>query len=159
MTRISSRKIAFLILICACCVDPFDASLSGNKTLVVEGLILDQAGPQTVTRSYSSSLGVGEFTRELASGAVVTIVDNTGVKIQLTEVSAGVYQTDSADIAQQGKIYFIRIVLNNEIMNPVRKPFCRRVNWIAFFLNCRQLLSYPNLKFMPTQANCSKVAD
>lgn len=111
----SSHKAIFIILLCACCVDPFNTSLPGNKTVVVDGLITDQSGPQTVSLSYSSNVGVGKFTRELISGAVVIIIDGGGTQTQMNEVAAGFYQTDSTYSAQKGKNYFIRIKLNNQI--------------------------------------------
>src|SRR5579872_1030110 len=115
MRKFSIHKIILLILICGCCVDPFNPSLSVTKNLVVDGLVTDQAGPHSITLSYSSYLGTGVVTRELASGAIVTIIDDTGLETQLTEITNGVYQTDSAYAAQPGKNYFIRISINNKI--------------------------------------------
>jgi hypothetical protein len=115
MSKFNSYKGILWIFICACCVSPFTTSLSGSKVLVVDGLITDQMGPQIITLSYSSSLGVGAFTRELIPGAIVTLLDNGGTQIQLTEESTGIYQTDSTFTAQPGKSYFIRISLNNEM--------------------------------------------
>jgi len=114
LRKFSSYKVVFIILICGCCVDPFNTSLSVNKTLVVDGLLTDQHGPHTITLSYSSDLGVGATMRELASGASVSILDGTGVQTPLTEVSQGAYQTDSSFQAQEGKSYFIRISLNSQ---------------------------------------------
>jgi hypothetical protein len=114
LKHLNIHKIAFIILICGCCVDPFNASLSVTKTLVVDGLLTDQQGPQTVTLSFASNLGVGTITRELASGASVSIVDNTGNETFLAEIDFGTYQTDSMFVAQQDKTYFLRINLSNQ---------------------------------------------
>lgn len=111
MKWFSLHRIVVIIFICGCCVDPFNTSLSGNKILVVDGLLTNQSGPHTVTLSYSTNLGTG---LKLASGANVSIVDNVGNEIYLGEKSTGMYQTDSLFKAQDDKTYFLRIHLDNQ---------------------------------------------
>jgi hypothetical protein len=115
MNKFRAHRIIFLLLVCGCCVDPFNTSLPANKALVVDGLVTDQIGGHTVTLSYSSNLGIGIVTRERAKGATVMIIDNTGIQTQLAEIADGTYQTDSAYHAETGKSYFLRIRLNNQV--------------------------------------------
>ena len=51
------KYIAFLFLMLDSCIDPFNISVQTQNAFVVDGLITDQPGPQTVKIFMTSALG------------------------------------------------------------------------------------------------------
>ncbi len=101
------------------CVEPFNANLSIDKKLVVDGLLTDQPGPHTVRLTYSAGTGVNQkFNAVPVNGAKVSIADDTGHNELLTEISLGTYQTiNSSFKAEIGRKYNVHIELfkNNSL--------------------------------------------
>jgi hypothetical protein len=97
------------------CITPFiPESNEYKELLVVEGLITDQYGINTVKLSKTLPLWERKRTAKPLKGCTVTISDEGGNLYQLTEKSAGTYITDSAKF--QGNIgnkYVLHIKTNN----------------------------------------------
>lgn len=102
----------FSLLLLTTCVEPVNVDLGEPvKRLVVDGLITTKPGPYSVrltnTAKYTSS---SEGTNFVVRGAKVTLSDDTGYTEQLTEVSAGTYQTSANGIQGQiGRTYTLHI--------------------------------------------------
>ena len=94
------------------CIDPIEIDIPEQEPLlIVDGLISDQAGPYTVKLSNSNPLNQQGFNPVV--GAQISIEEEGGAKVPLSEVDAGIYQTDSASISgKAGKRYRIEIALS-----------------------------------------------
>ncbi|MGD0582978.1 MAG: DUF4249 domain-containing protein [Bacteroidales bacterium] len=108
-----SCHIIFLFLILALingCITEFIPAVTEQKQLlVVEGLITDQPGADTVKLSLSMPLGKKSQVIPL-SGCLVNISDDHGINYHLTERSIGKYITDSATfIGVVGRSYTLHI--------------------------------------------------
>ncbi len=86
-------RLSFSILIAmACCVEPFDIQSVGYEdTLVVEGFISTELKQHRVTLAHTSQVNQREFIGE--AGAEVTIKDQNGTILSLSEEKAGIYLT------------------------------------------------------------------
>ncbi len=86
-----------------------------KELLVVEGLITDQPGINTVKLSKSMPFGKKSEAKPL-SGCFVSISDNKGNRYWLNENSPGTYITDSASFrGRKGVIYTLRITAGDGI--------------------------------------------
>ena len=96
------------------CVDEIKLSQDAKEAkLIVDGTITNAVGPYTVTLNYSLPYTEAGITQSI-SGARVSIVEVGGKTANFTELSTGIYQTDSAAIrGQVGKAYFLKIRLGN----------------------------------------------
>jgi hypothetical protein len=96
------------ILTALSCIDPYDIrDAASDNTLVVEGVISSQTKKHQILLSRtSSSFNDPELIRE--KGASVTISDNDGNTIALTEESDGVYATPEF-AAEAGHSYTLHI--------------------------------------------------
>jgi hypothetical protein len=85
--------ILSLFVLAACYRDPFDIDTSEfGSSVVIEGIITDQEGPQTVKISRTVNITeTNAFPR--VSGAGVSISENTARPVSLQEITDGVYQT------------------------------------------------------------------
>src|ERR1044071_5490792 len=99
----TKHRLIFSMLFCFVaifgCIDPIRLKTeNGAGTLVVDGLITDQAGPYTVrlsrTITFDNSRPLRVFTQP-EKGATVNISDNTGFHETLVETEAGIYKTSS----------------------------------------------------------------
>lgn len=78
--------------------------------MVVDGEITNEPGPYTVR--ISRSFAIGNFNNLLVEGAEVTITDQNGNQVLLTEQSPGKYQTKPSDlIGREGSTYILHIQL------------------------------------------------
>ena len=113
------RQHFFYIFFCLLisCVDPisFDVPRDVNF-LLVDGFITDKSGPHTIrlarSSPYSNTLDGG--VEEAVSAAAVSIIDNHGVEIFLTETIPGNYATGSDFSGQTGNSYFLRIKIDGK---------------------------------------------
>jgi hypothetical protein len=109
MTRITGGLIFFLFVFA--CIEPFEIrNVSSGNMLVVEGVISSQVKRHQIVLSRSTSLNDRRLVRE--TGATVSVVDNQGNSISLTEEKAGVYETPEF-AAQLGKTYTLDIRTSN----------------------------------------------
>lgn len=79
-----------------------------EPSLVVQGLITDQAGPYLVRLSMSGRFQEPPVYNGV-SEAVVSIIDNDGNSAELLEVSPGYYQTPEGFQGEIGKAYTLQI--------------------------------------------------
>jgi hypothetical protein len=104
------RHVLFLLLLLSCYRDPFDIDTSQFGTsVVIEGVITDQEGPQTVRISRTVKItDSDEFPR--VSGAAVSISENSSRPVPLQEITAGIYQTyDLTGVPGQNYTLTVRI--------------------------------------------------
>lgn len=96
------------------CITPFIPETSGNKELlIVEGLITDQPGVNTIKLSRSLPLGESAVPTPV-TGCWVTISDDIGNAFHLKETEEGTYVTDSAIFRGViGRSYTLRISSKN----------------------------------------------
>ena len=101
---------AFVLLLTASgCVKKFlPESGTDPKLFVVEGLITDQPGSQSVRVSRSTPLGT-QSELDPVIGCNVWITDDLGTKYILTESSGGMYQTSADFIGIAGRKYTLYI--------------------------------------------------
>ena len=104
---------SFLFLLNNCISKFLPEANEDKELLVVEGLITDQPGINTVKLSRSLPPGVRN-TANPVTGCSVQISDNFGNKYSLNETEAGTYITDSS-IFQGiiGRSYILHIILIN----------------------------------------------
>jgi hypothetical protein len=114
MKKILIYILPFLLLLS--CVKKTDWSLKSQHTdlIVVEGIITDTMGAQTITITHPVSQ-LNE-TPAPVSGANVIIADEDSVYTLIERPpNSGVYLTNSTFIAQTGKHYTLLIALNNRL--------------------------------------------
>ncbi len=112
MLLIKSAKpvlILFLSVLMAGCIKQFTPEISENPDiLVVEGLITDQPGQNTIKISTSLPLGVKNIPNPL-SGCTVTISDDLGNFYTLAEQSPGIYGSNTFFQGVVGRSYTLHI--------------------------------------------------
>lgn len=105
------NHILFLLPIALGCVDKIDLSLPVDELpIIVDGMITDQPGPDTVRISlgypangrYHAPVGV--------PGAILVVTDDTGFVDSLIDIGGGIYITDQLD-GQVGRKYQLSILL------------------------------------------------
>ena len=121
------RNIYFFIVLLICmvaCVSPYYPNITKYENLlVVDGQLTNLTGPYKVklsrTFKYSGgkeALGAGVQPAEQVTGAQVKIIDDTGMEVQLKEISSGEYSTaDTTFHGVPGKSYKLLINVNNEV--------------------------------------------
>lgn len=98
-----------LILISACISKFIPETDETNKVMVVEGVITDQQGEDTIKLLYSTPLGK-IVVPDPVRGAKITITDDYGRIYPLTEKASGIYCTDSKNFrGAVGRTYTLRI--------------------------------------------------
>jgi hypothetical protein len=104
---IRNIKILILLVLVISCVDPFEIKNNGSSgMLVVEGVISDQNKNHQVLLSRASPLDRRKVIPE--EGATVTISNDKGEIVSLSEVSPGTYQTPAYSAAP-GNSYTLNI--------------------------------------------------
>ncbi|HEY3404386.1 MAG TPA: DUF4249 domain-containing protein [Ohtaekwangia sp.] len=99
-----------LILLMDSCVDPVNLPIIRNaNVMVVDGMITNAAGPQTVRLFYTSALDENVNLPAPVPNATVTITDDLGTVVVLSETSEGVYETDSGFSGVVGRTYTLNI--------------------------------------------------
>jgi hypothetical protein len=92
--RFYLRAMLLIITILGGCVDRFDAgSIAYTDQLVVDGFITNEFKQHQVTISHTSSINDQKFIPE--ERATVSVSDNVGQRVPLTETSPGIYMTPS----------------------------------------------------------------
>jgi len=104
-----------LVLSISACEDRFRIDLSeieSENELVVEGFITDQEGPHRIRLTRTLAIGSGSTAVPREGGAMVQVIDRQGNTHTLTEIDAGVYQTNEAEFqAEAGNAYQLKIEL------------------------------------------------
>jgi hypothetical protein len=104
--------VSFLLILYSCVVQFVPEQGEDQDLLVVEGLITNQPGPNTIKLSKSMPLGLKSAAKPLL-GCTVTISDDLGNYYNLNETSAGTYVTNPADFqGVVGKWYTLHINTN-----------------------------------------------
>jgi len=93
----TSNFIVYLFFIFTSCVEPIDVGNIFQPTIVVEGLITDQAGPYLIKISRAIPINpVDQLDKpRFETGATVVIQDDQGNSEALVEKSSGNYYTSS----------------------------------------------------------------
>ncbi|MDQ2658239.1 MAG: DUF4249 domain-containing protein [Bacteroidota bacterium] len=112
----SIRIIFILFFFIDGCIDPLPVRiLKQEPKLVVDGSITNEPGPYQVRLSFSTDLAQSVEKRLPATNASVWIIDDAGESEMLTEVAAGVYETNAGGMRGEiGRAYNIRIILSSE---------------------------------------------
>jgi hypothetical protein len=112
------KLLLFLLLISSCIVRYFPGIDEEEELIVVEGLITDQPGINTIKISKSQPIWKRLYPKPL-TGCIVSITDNLGNKYSLKETSLwGVYITDSAIFrGVPGRVYTLHIRTTTESVN------------------------------------------
>lgn len=112
MTLNNIRPFLFvlILLLLSGCITKFVPEITENpESLVIEGLISDRAGPNTIKISKTLPLQTKKIFKPL-SGCLLTITDDLGNSNYLTEVSEGTYQTNPDNFCGTvGRIYTLHI--------------------------------------------------
>ncbi|MBK7628404.1 MAG: DUF4249 domain-containing protein [Bacteroidales bacterium] len=115
MKYIRFLTLFFTVLTIGGCITQFIPETDEDQDLlVVEGLITDQQEVNTIKLSRSLPLGL-KNTAKPVKGAIVTIIDDSGISYTLTEKVTGTYVTDPAKFrGVVGKKYRLKVFLNNK---------------------------------------------
>ena len=98
-----------LLTLISGCIKQFIPAVSEDQNmLVVEGLITDQPGHNTIKLTTSMPLGLPSQTKPLP-GCVVTVSDDLGNVFSLNETDAGIYNPDPSFHGVVGRSYTLRI--------------------------------------------------
>jgi hypothetical protein len=99
------------------CIEQFVPETSEDKDLlVVEGLITDQPGQDTIKLSRSMPLGTKSSAKPLI-GCSVTLSDDIGNNYSSTEIAAGTYVMNSPFQGVVGRSYTLHINTNESYHN------------------------------------------
>lgn len=110
----NSIKIVFIFitLLINSCISQFVPQTNESKELlVVEGLITDQPGTNSIILTKSMPLGQRSNANPV-SGCVVMVNDDHGSKVEFTETSPGVYSAPSFFHGVIGRAYTMEIQTN-----------------------------------------------
>ena len=91
------------------CIDPFNPFISGaGSILVVDGLITDANSSFSVR--LSRTVPSQDSNPVMESGALVSIIDDTGTTSYLLNTGNGIYKTDSLQFkGSPGRTYILHI--------------------------------------------------
>jgi hypothetical protein len=106
-------QLLFLILLNGCVTQFIPETEEEKELVVVEGLITDQPGPNTIKLSKSLPFGKKSEANPL-TGCLVSLKDDLGNFYPLSEKKPGTYLTDSSAFrGQVGRFYTLGIAANN----------------------------------------------
>lgn len=111
--------ILFILISTLSCIVNYIPDINDfEEALVVEGLITDQAGINTIKISTSQSLWKRQYAKPL-KGCIVSVSDNLGHIYTLKEsVYSGVYNSDPANFrGVAGRLYTLHIRTTTESVN------------------------------------------
>ncbi len=118
MKTVRQIILIFLLLHLSSCIVQFIPDTEEDPNLlVVEGLLTDQPGINTIKLSISSALRMKEFTKPLV-GSNVWISDNFENIYNLQETDDGTYVTNPAEFqGTAGRLYVLHIKTNGAFNN------------------------------------------
>lgn len=112
--KVKTSYIAILLLALSSCVETFSPNLRESArelTLVVDGRITTEMGPYAIRLSSSVPIN-SSLIPTPESGALVTIEEENGVTVTLTETRNGFYESNPSELqGQVGKRYRLSIRL------------------------------------------------
>jgi len=92
----NKQLILLLTPIWLCCVDPVELSLpKAENPVIVEGLITDQPGPDTIKIATAYVVDGKFHARAGIVGATIVVSDDAGNHDQLTDIGNGYYVTNT----------------------------------------------------------------
>jgi hypothetical protein len=96
------------------CITPFiPRSIENKEMIIVDGLITDDPGKNTIKLSRSLPLGISS-TPAPVKGCIVTVTDDLGNSFNFKESVAGRYTSDSAEFqGSAGRTYTLHINTNS----------------------------------------------
>lgn len=103
---------SLLLLLNGCIVQFIPEISEDQELLVVEGILTDQTGPNTIKLSKSLPLG-GKNAAKPLNGCSVTITDDLGSIFTLFETVAGTYVTSGYFHGMIGRSYTLHIKIND----------------------------------------------
>lgn len=106
----------FIAFISDGCVDRLNVDLGENAVLpvVIDGFISDQPGPYIIKIRRSFNIGAAGSYEPSISAKRIVISDNVGNQEVLSEVSTGIYKSDTSGIRGiAGRAYKLRVELFN----------------------------------------------
>jgi hypothetical protein len=108
------KIILISLLFLNSCITPFiPKAIDNNEMIIVDGLITDQPGKNTIKLSRSLPLGARNVPLPI-KGCVVTVTDDLGNSFNFTESVAGTYTSDSAEFqGSVGRTYTLHINTNS----------------------------------------------
>lgn len=99
----------FITLLCTSCISQFIPLTNESKELlIVEGLITDQPGTNSIILTRSMPLGQKSDANPV-TGCVVMVSDDQGSNVQFSETSPGVYSAPSSFHGITGRFYTMEI--------------------------------------------------
>lgn len=119
MKALRHIPLSFLLLIISSCISNYVPNISDyEEQLVVEGLITDQPGINTIKISYSDQLWKSQFPRPF-TGCIVSISDDLGNTYNLKETAPkGTYITDPSTFrGVAGRTYTLHVKTTTESKN------------------------------------------
>lgn len=111
------RFLFWILVIFSACVDPLQISIPDeDRRIVVDGLITNEPGPYHVKLFYTNKISTSRLQPfESVSGALVIIKNDLGQVFTLTEVSAGMYESDPDELTGEiGRSYHVVIQTPDE---------------------------------------------
>jgi hypothetical protein len=108
--------ISILLLLNSCITQFVPVIQEEKELLVVQGLITDQPGSDTIKLSKSLPLGEKSAARPVG-GCIVSITDDIGSIVYLSQPETGVYVTPPYFQAEAGRSYTLHITANSEFNN------------------------------------------
>lgn len=109
--------LLFSLLFISSCITQFVPVIQEEKELlVVQGLITDQPGSDTIKLSKSLPLGEKSAARPV-SGCLVSISDDLGSIVYLSQTGDGIYVTPPDFQAKTGRYYTLHITASSEFKN------------------------------------------
>jgi len=113
MIKKSYILLFLLLLLLPGCITQFIPQTSEDKEiLVVEGLVTDQPGTNSIKLSKSLPLG-GRSAAKPLSGAIVTVSDDLGYIVNFSESSAGYYIPPDFFHGELGRKYTLHVNVNS----------------------------------------------
>ncbi|WP_155179030.1 DUF4249 domain-containing protein [Fulvivirga lutimaris] len=103
------KRVFIISIIClSSCIEPYEVEVKDTqKALVIDASLTNLPGRQFVKLEYSFSLL--ETEPEMASGALVNVVDDLGNNVLFSEVSPGYYMPDSSFVGLVGRKYQLSV--------------------------------------------------
>lgn len=118
LLSVVSLLVLLTLLLLNSCITQFIPKVNENKEmLIVDGLITDQPGKNTVKLSKSLPMGTS-YTAAPSKGCIVTVTDDLGNSFKFTESAAGTYTSDSSNFQGSiGRSYTLHINTNSDPNN------------------------------------------
>jgi hypothetical protein len=106
-----------LLLLNGCIIPFIPKAYDDKELLIVDALITDQAGKNTIKLSKSHPLGT-KYVSIPVKGCIVNVTDDIGNSFDFKESDAGIYASDSSEFqGSTGRTYTLHITTNSDAAN------------------------------------------